>query len=149
MDTHTYTLDCPHCRSTNTQSARMAVAAGTSTFSGSMVSAGVLGPGAGGVSVGLVGGTSQTNLAAALNPGPRPGWLGLISGLVFGFAIVAFIIAQHLPFGWHEGVELAYLAFFVPFAVLRRRQSRRNWLVAVETFENTRVCHSCGFLWRP
>src|SRR3954452_21568291 len=90
-----FDLNCPNCHSGATQAARMVVAAGTSSWSGTTMSA-PLGGTTGDITFGTVGGTSQTNLAAALDPGTRPSYATVIAGLVLLFAINAWFIIPAL-----------------------------------------------------
>lgn len=75
-------VDCPRCRSEQTQSVRMVLATGAGGFSGM-----ALGIGTGGAAVSGFQGTSQTELARSLDPGERPG-MGIVGG-VGGLLVIA------------------------------------------------------------
>ena len=139
MDTN-----CPTCQSGATQAVGMAVLTGTRSWAGNHVSTGFNGH----PRVGASWGTSQSSLAAALDPGPCPSYITVAAGVLLAWSFVVFIVAANLapPLG---AIVVTSAWACAPIAFFRRRQRRREWLARCEALAGAWVCRKCGTTWTP
>jgi hypothetical protein len=98
--------------------------------------------------IGATWGTSQSALARALDPGPRPSYLTVAAGAVLVWSVVGFIIVPALS---GPAASIAALAafVFVPFALWRRAAARRAWAARSSALAGAWVCRKCGSTWTP
>jgi hypothetical protein len=136
---------CPHCSSGEVCRAAMLVANGTSTWKTTFLGADLHGD----LGLGLGVGVGQTQLAAGLDPGPKPMWLTLFVLAVFTcFGIQGIYRAEGQP-AWLNVVWWISNAVIVPGLFVRRFFQRRDWRTYSRWFATGWVCQSCGTTFTP
>lgn len=151
---------CPHCYSEETQAARMVIASGTQDWHGAALSQ-QLGT-EGGFEYTAMGGTSQSRLAAALDPGAAPSYLYPFLGTVLCVPFFSFVLylvfVNHTFEGqwlgeWFEYWSTHYASLIIPSILagllgavffLRTRLGRVNWRERLARLDYTWLCKKCG-----
>jgi hypothetical protein len=134
---------CPRCHSDNTQSARLVVAEGTTSGSGTIF---IL-DSQNDVDVGVMNTVTQTSVASALDPGPYPSsffWNVLAAALVVG--LVCWWMSVDGVFGL-GCAGLVALAALILISGLFRIGPRRSWPARYARFLRQWFCHRCGIVW--
>jgi transcription elongation factor Elf1 len=138
------TFNCPRCGSENTQAAGMVVANGTSKGATNFVML----DGQNNVDFGIAGTMTQTELAAALDPGVKPSSGLLLVVIMVLVCIVAALscIGAHSWVGWGTGT-IAVLTLLSVFGYSRGRKRVRAWPERVARYLRQWVCLRCGVVW--
>lgn len=157
-------LNCPKCKSENTQKITAIVSAGTTRTSGSTSSSsvGVMGGSVGvGSSRGTINATSKTELANKLAK-PKPRFQSLIGGMVL-FALVGWIpgwivvVEKHLYgstetfvyWGIYALLMAGFYKFWAPRAEKNRTYNETEYQTLLKSWENGFFCHRCEHQFLP
>jgi hypothetical protein len=146
-------MNCPICQDDNTQSIKMVILGGSSTNNGKAVGVDL------NLDVGIakLSSTSQTKLAALLDPGVEPtDNSGCANWGCGGSLAVIGIIILAIDGGELGGILLLAGLIWTGYGLAKKSSVDEKLSIRVKTWEakkklseNGWICHKCGHTWMP